>query len=473
MALRSYDPSDLAPVEQSIYDTMKVDYTFDSRTYANGPGGKIIDIRIQHDVNDSNHVQPTIDAQTLKYDTLRRKFYQRIFDFYNGLRRRWGHTLQITPDMQALIVSAAAVMQETDPNSKQKINKVYRQAPLDCYRVEFIIEYEIKPNIGFKVTGCHGNKGVICQMVPADEMPIDQDGNRADICMDPRSIVARANPGISYEQYYNATTRDAHKTVCRMLGVYNESKEFRNLDYATPNTINDAWRYLVNLYQIVSPHLYDKAITITDIDGIKDWLTTVVQTNILLLIPPDSQPENTVVVNTIQNLDQYRPVYGPVSYVGNSGRRVTTKFNVRIGSIYLMLLEKTGDDWSAVSSGRLNHFGVLAPLTKTDKYSNPARLQAVRGTAEAEARNYSSNCGPEFLAELKDRNDNPGTHKIVVNGLLSAPCPANIDNLVDRYKHPFGGAKPHMLVKHILLCSGMEFKYAPYISNWDLTGVVQ
>ena len=70
--------------------------------------------------------------------------------------------------------------------------------------------------------------------------------------------------------------------------------------------------------------------------------------------------------------------------------------------------------------------------------------------------------GDEFVSEMMDRNNNPATHKQIIENLLSAEKPTNIDNLVDRSVHPFGGAKPVQLVNHILQVSGVEFQYSPY-----------
>ena len=167
-------------------------------------------------------------------------------------------------------------------------------------------------------------------------------------------------------------------------------------------------------------------------------------------------------------MPEYRQVYGPVTYLGDSGKVVTTLENIRIAPVYMILLEKIGDTWSAVSSGKIQHFGVLSQLTKNDKFNKPARNQAVRGAGEAEVRVFISYIGTKFVVEMMDRNNNPTTHKLIVNKILSADKPTNIDNLVDRKIHPFGGNKPVQLVNHILQVSGIKFKYSPhqpYIQN--------
>lgn len=153
MALRSFDPPELAVVEQSVNSTRTVDYTFDSTVYANGPGGRIIDIRVNHDLADANHADVHMDGQVQKYDKARRLFYSKILDTWKKLKYRRGDALQITPEFHQLVVQAQSVMSE---GGKQRVTKLFRKAPLDTYRVEFIIEYDITPNIGFKITNLHG-----------------------------------------------------------------------------------------------------------------------------------------------------------------------------------------------------------------------------------------------------------------------------------------------------------------------------
>lgn len=453
MALRSNQPDELAVVEKGIDDTRNIDYTFDNTIYANGPGGKIVDIKIHHDLINNNYAERHMDGQPQKYDDARRIFYKRIIDVWKRLYKQRGEALQITPEFNRLVVEARSV--DTEPGAA-RISKLYRQEPLDKYRVEFTIEYSIIPSIGFKITDGCGGKGVMCQIGEPDEMPIDEDGNRADIVMDPNSTISRTNVSRLFEQYYNSASRDVHKRICKTLGVipYSKNPDISKIDN---DIINDAYLYLLEYYKIISPVMFnwfkDGLIKQTK----TEYLREIVSVGVSLYIPTDNQPESEVIIQQLEK--HYKPTYGPVSYVGNSGKRVITKKPVRIGSVYMILLEKTGDDWSAVSSGKLQHFGVLSQITKQDKYSKPTRNQAVRGTGEAEVRILSSYVGSEFVAELMDRNNSPQTHKLLINGIMSSDTPTNIDNLINRAEHPFGGAKPMQLIAHIAQCGGFKFKY--------------
>jgi hypothetical protein len=159
---------------------------------------------------------------------------------------------------------------------------------------------------------------------------------------------------------------------------------------------------------------------------------------------------------------EFMPHKGKLTYRGNSGKIRRTKEDILVGSLYIMLLEKTGNDWTAVSSGKLQNFGVLSQITNQDKNAAPTRQQAIRAWGETEVRIATAYLGPKITAEIIDRNNNILSHRDAVRSVLTAPTPSNIDVLVDRIKIPLGRARPLELIKHLAFCNGWEFTYKPY-----------
>ena len=152
MILRNFD-KDLSPVEQSIYDLMEPDYIFDKAMYVSGPGGKIVDIKVHHEDSIQSPTPMGMEVEIDKYDRARKVFYHEIINEYKRLKKARGDSLVITPELNRLIVEALTA---TDTGENQRINKLYRHTPIDDYRVEFVIEYEIEPTIGYKITDIHG-----------------------------------------------------------------------------------------------------------------------------------------------------------------------------------------------------------------------------------------------------------------------------------------------------------------------------
>lgn len=291
---------------------------------------------------------------------------------------------------------------------------------------------------------------------------MDEEGNVADIIMDGGSTINRMNPGRLFEQYYNTANRQAHNLICKMLSIEPYTPEIaanNHLVKLDSALVESAFNTLLDYYNIYYPPMKEWALNKEE--STVEYLSVIISRGIYIYLPTDNQKESVQIVKDIES-SIFRPHMGKVSYVGNSGKKVTTKDNIRIGSMYILLLEKTGDDWSSVSSSKLQHLGVIAPLTKQDKYSKPARLQAVKGAGEAEVRIFESYTKGNFTVEMMDRNNNPKTHKHICSAILSAPNPTNIDNLVNRKIIQFGGSKPLSLVRHISECAGFRFRYSKF-----------
>ena len=150
--LRANDKN-LGPIEQSIYDLMEPNYIFDTAIYGNGPGGKIVDITIHHEINSASPTPMGMEKQLDKYDKARRVFYGEILQEYRRLVAARGEALELTPEFNRYVLEALSVMGDSE---NQRVSKLFRKAPLDDYRIEFTIEYVVVPNDGFKLTDCHG-----------------------------------------------------------------------------------------------------------------------------------------------------------------------------------------------------------------------------------------------------------------------------------------------------------------------------
>jgi hypothetical protein len=153
---------------------------------------------------------------------------------------------------------------------------------------------------------------------------------------------------------------------------------------------------------------------------------------------------------------------GPVRYRGFSGNVEWTEEPVEMGHKYFMLLEKISDDWIATPTAKVQHMGVLGQVTSSDKYSSPAKMQAVKAISEAELRIILSYCGGQVAADLLDRNNSLATHREYVYSLLDSQQPTNIERGVDRKHVPLGNNRALQLFKHIITCNGYRFVWQKY-----------
>lgn len=462
MALRSYD-EDFAPTEVSVNSTQRLDNVFDRSTYTSS-SGRIKDIRVLHDEESSIPTTPIgMEGQAMKYDMARRRYYQQIIDAYESYKRNLGENLNISKEFHALVETAYSVIGIRGQNNEtDRVVKTYRGIPLDDWRLEFVIEYDITPNIGFKLTDQYGGKGVICHIAEPHEMPVDSAGNRADMIFDGIARFSRQNLGGMYEPYLNASKRDLLIEIKKLLDIKTDESPV-NAEYIRKHPNFDYCKAkLLRWYELVVPMTFQWFVSGAYRKPFEEHLKAIIEEGVIRIhYPPDNPVYGPSMIAQLRK--EFPTVYGPVTYVGNSGKVRTTKAPVRIGSMYMIILEKTGDDWTAVSSGKFQNFGVLAPITSRDKYTSPTRNQAIRAFGDAEVRILITSIGPLNTAEIMDRNNNIPTHREICRSILMAQKPSHIECAVDRKVHPLGNARPLQLVKHLAQCGGFEFQYAPYV----------
>jgi len=443
MTMRRYD-DELSPVTMSRAALQRPDFKYDERVHVE-PGAKIIDIKVQHDdrlrgaIRGKNMNTPVgMHTQTDKYLTAEQVFYSSVLNEYKRLYASRKEALRITPKFHNLLVRAHA---STATGDKRRMLRTYRGVPIDEWRVEITIEYPIVPNIGFKLTDCHGGKGVICDIKPDSEMPLDADGNRAELIMDGLSTVKRMNVSRLTEQYLNATGRDIANRIRTMAANPKE------------HTREDIDNYLLPYYRLVSPRMIE---LVTDKDGklTDEHLQAVLDDGIYLWQPTDNEVDIMDAIATLN--EQYPPTFGPVTYRGMSGEVKRTSTPVLIGSMYIMLLEKTGRNWAGVASSKLSHFGTPAKLTSADRHSAPGRPQPIR-FGESEARLFVAMVGGQETANLFDRTNNPMVRKAVQERILREEKPTALEEVIDRSKYPSGNGRILSLIRHFGECAGWRF----------------
>lgn len=463
MMLRDCD-DELVITEQSINSVRKPNYMFDRGCYAAGKGGRIVDIKVIASGKLSE--DSDMDRQMNRYYIAGKQHSEAIFNEYRRLRRDRGEYLMITPELQQAITrhyglyARPASARNSGANS---IKMVYKRNAFNGYRADFTIEYNIIPDLGFKLTDLCGGKGVITEIREPHEMPVDSHGNRAQIICDPNGTISRMNVARSYEQFFNAASRDTTKTVRKMLNMTglepNVARYVKEHLANNSQLLEDIWQYIVGYYQLISLEMYS-LITSPNFKGTKlEHITEVAKKGIYIFKPANSQKE---LVATVQDIRKsiYEPNYSVVSWYEKDGSFHTSKNKIRVGSIYMILLEKIADDGAAVASGKFQHLGVLAQVTPHDKFTTPYKVSSTRVGGEAEFRILNSFTPEGTSAELIDRNNCQHTNRLMCDSILQADNPSRIAVAVDRTKHPVGGSNPLQNVKHILMCMGIRFKYA-------------
>lgn len=476
MALRNYNPKMVA-VDLSIRGAQRVD-VYDQKVYAKGPGGKVVDIVVTTNYNYEGKGLSNIYNQLEKYITAKRRFNNELIEYYKKVKRP---AMTVSRELHSMLVRAMIDREQ----GKDRLQKVYKKIPVDHFRVDVVVEYEITPNIGFKFTGSSGDKGVICHIAKPEDMPVDKYGRRADIIVAPEGRNNRMNSGGIHELFYNDASWHLRRKVFEMLKIpYFESPTLTDrtssskkredrirsnvhirqewlmqLYQQDKSLVMQVWEFIINYYRMVAPlqaHIYDRH-TSPPIQAILANIATIIEDMVYLRMPPDYAVDYLKASQMVK--DHIGFERDKVTFRDYNGQTVVSDGPVRIGAFHWMLLEKTADSWSAVSFGKYQMHGFLAPINKSDKYSDPGRPQPICGTGETELRIIVSVCGPRAAAEIADRNNNARSQRALHRAFLTSNEPSNIAQAVNRKEIPFGDHRGIQILMHFLNCGGISLQF--------------
>ena len=138
-------------------------------------------------------------------------------------------------------------------DKKSKIIRGHDLAPgvIKIVKVFLAIKRRIQP--GDKMAGRHGNKGVISEIMPIEDMPYDEDGNPVDIVLNPLGVPSRMNVGQILETHMGCAAKGVGKIIDNMIKNKESNADIR--------------KYLETLYNKDAANLEDLgSLTNGDID---------------------------------------------------------------------------------------------------------------------------------------------------------------------------------------------------------------
>jgi DNA-directed RNA polymerase subunit beta len=140
---------------------------------------------------------------------------------------------------EATMASIEAIRRQYDEAKKRleqrfvdKIDKLKRGDELPpgvMKMVKVFVAVKRKLQPGDKMAGRHGNKGVISQIVPIEDMPYLDDGTPVDIVLNPLGVPSRMNVGQILETHMGWACRGLGVMIGEALAKYGESKKATEL----------------------------------------------------------------------------------------------------------------------------------------------------------------------------------------------------------------------------------------------------
>jgi len=166
-------------------------------------------------------------------------------------------------------------IQESFDEKKQKITRGHDLAPgvIKIVKVYLAVKRRIQP--GDKMAGRHGNKGVISEIMPIEDMPYDNEGNPVDIVLNPLGVPSRMNVGQILETHMGAAAKGIGEKINKMIQAKakaDELKKYLDILYNKNATIKEGLDSLNNTeIQSLASNLTDGLPIATPVfDGAKE-----------------------------------------------------------------------------------------------------------------------------------------------------------------------------------------------------------
>lgn len=413
----------------------------DDPKIAKEPEARVVSVEVIHSPRGKTTIPEKMSEQPRRYLEAQRQYYRDLKSVCDEIRSMYQDNYELTPELHNLL-TRGVMMNYDHSRERQRITYVESGSPLSEYRIKITYTYDITLVDGHKLADKNGGKGVNVAVWEDDRMPMDADGNVADIIMDGGSIVNRLNPSRTFEIDINASFARTRKTIIE--SIKNDP---------SPENHRRMFDWLLAAYEIVSPRMAEVVRTLDPIKHIKE----VIKDEIYLWIPTDNPRQPDLMVREL--LSKYPKCHGKLIMTMDDGRKVLSKNEGTIGKQYIIVLEKTGEEYSAVSVPILQHQGIPGKLTKADKQASPGRPQATRITGETEGRLMVSYTNYNALAILLDIANSPTTLREVCRTILTHPTPTKVERIVDRSKFPRGNNRIVRIGNDGLFAAGFVFEY--------------
>lgn len=372
--------------DASMFDLLtsridKVQYLHDDVMYAT-PNSKVIDIDVI-----ANRLPNGIDLPTGVYDTIFQyheqtvSYYRRVYAAYCKYH---DSRLDITKEFNTLVTTAMTRLltagQPVKGMKKSPCRLVHKGGKDFNIIVELVLAKQVPVKEGSKLSDGYGNKGVVVNVIPDEDMPVDENGFRADIIIDTTSPLKRTNVG----QFRVHAINRAAKWVASQL-------------HKIP-TVKARFKQVCDFLNLVNPHNVAILEEAYNTDRLKErYINLCMEDTIYIFHPP------TCIADTDENItkmySQFNVPVSPVSFnitdANGNKKRITTKAPAAIGSKYIYLLHKypkpIASSFGYVSKLHIvtkNKFKLGAPISNTPCRFGEAehRMFVVAGCAEEISR---------------------------------------------------------------------------------------
>lgn len=385
----------------------EVNHLFDKKIYAQ-PGAKVVDINVY--IDNKNNIPQNIFDQVRVYYEANLNYWRKIVEVYEevkGFDISFKFNTLVTKAMGRLLAARQNVP-GIIKGKQQKVNLINNFNKV-MFRIDVTLVHKVIVIDGFKIADRYGTKGVI--IVKDDEdMPVDDHGFRADLCIDPVSVLKRTSIIQLYEVYINRILKWQAMNLDKLGSIENQYQRIIEI----LNDINPEYAKLVHNECSTDEKRFN-------------YVNDCKRDTIKIFIPPGMDGLNKELIFFLEN--KYKTPVSPLTFIAETtdGKKsIRTKQPIAIGSKYIYLLSKYPRP-SSPGFGHVNRCHM--PMPSPNKYSSPIGTKSIR-FGESESRIFAATVDTDAVLRFKCLYSGSRIGpKLMINALLDAEEPSQLNQV--------------------------------------------
>ena len=299
---------------------MEIQYMHDD-IFTAPPNAEIINVEVHIAKKAIKNIQyPTIYSQFTKYAEQHKRYDDKVISTYESLKR---DGFELTPKLNNLITRSLLFKEE---RKNKKIRLVNKKDPIEFVHLKITYAYKRKIHRGYKLTDRMGSKGVVSDVWPTEDMPVDKYGIRADIIINPDSPYNRMNFGQNSECFIGRAM-DIMTIRLRNGELGNDDKAYSTI-----------MQFIKDIRPKYAELIASETKTIADK---QKFLSNIRREGMYMCIPPFYEKEMVKVIPKIEHKYDIHDEVVTYNIVTNNGKKtIQTEEPICIGSKYIYLLGK-------------------------------------------------------------------------------------------------------------------------------------
>lgn len=477
IATRQFDPL-YAAINASIGELQHVSPHFDHCEYVDADpkhyenptdenGSRVIDIQVWRDdvsfSNGNNNIKATEENKRVldSYAVALKDYYREIVRFYflvkddvvwspkacEFLEKAFAsETHEVYQEFREEIrgVVEAAVRRgeyKKDTMETKIVNRINRPVerslrdPINTYTIKLVVRYPIPVTVSSKITDLSGTKGIVGEVKEDEDMPLNEFGQRVHSIRSMNAVVRRSTYSALFHMYWSAASEQLKMRLKPMLDA---------------GKVNESWNVLMDYLARYNPD-WANCLNVTHDTHQKrlELFKEIYDFTIRIWLPHEL--DNTPIGIT-KALGEFAPKKSRLQITNYQGEKEWTKNEFYVGNVMTLRLDKTGREFSSISSMHTNYLGCI-DASGQGRGSYPINYSPKKWGGEAEHR-LTDGYGQGLFDEAHNRSNNPDVHRQIVEGKYASDTPSNPGVLVDRERYPLGESQVDKMIDNIHRCEG-------------------